>query len=319
MDNLAHSLAGAALGRAGLYKRTRLAAGALIIGANLPDLDAFGLLFGHNLAFRRGITHGPIAMLVLPLMLTAALLLYARVRPLRGTSETVPLVPSQLLLLSYIGVFSHPVLDWLNSYGVRLLYPFSDRWFYGDSIFIVDPFIWIALGAGVWLSRKRWSKLAQSGALYVFGPSRSALALVTTYVLLMIFGSVYARKSIQNAMSHSHVDATSVMAAPVPLNPTVRAVVVSTQGEYTLGRFRFFSHPRFVADRQIVKNDTSSIVKRALSTGEFDDFLYWSRFPFYVVHQQGDSAVVTIGDARFPVMSGDRIRNTFSRSITVER
>ena len=61
MDNVTHSLVGAALGRAGLYRRTRLAAGALIIGANLPDIDVLGLPFGENLSIRRGITPGPIA------------------------------------------------------------------------------------------------------------------------------------------------------------------------------------------------------------------------------------------------------------------
>ncbi len=30
-------------------------------------------------------------------------------------------------------------MDWLNSYGVRLLMPFSNRWFYGDALYIVDP------------------------------------------------------------------------------------------------------------------------------------------------------------------------------------
>lgn len=39
----------------------------LIIAANLPDIDAATLLGGHqHLAIRRGITHGPIAMLLLP-------------------------------------------------------------------------------------------------------------------------------------------------------------------------------------------------------------------------------------------------------------
>ena len=39
MDNLCHTLVGAALGKAGLQKRTPLATAALLIGANLPDVD----------------------------------------------------------------------------------------------------------------------------------------------------------------------------------------------------------------------------------------------------------------------------------------
>ena len=40
MDNLTHSLTGALIGQAGLKKKTGLAMPALIIGANLPDVDA---------------------------------------------------------------------------------------------------------------------------------------------------------------------------------------------------------------------------------------------------------------------------------------
>ncbi len=40
MDNLTHSLVGALLGQAGLKKKTGLAMPALVIGANLPDVDA---------------------------------------------------------------------------------------------------------------------------------------------------------------------------------------------------------------------------------------------------------------------------------------
>ncbi|HCH94158.1 MAG TPA: metal-dependent hydrolase, partial [Erythrobacter sp.] len=40
MDNLTHSLVGALIGQAGLKRKTGLAMPALIIGANLPDVDA---------------------------------------------------------------------------------------------------------------------------------------------------------------------------------------------------------------------------------------------------------------------------------------
>ena len=58
MDNLTHSLAGWALGQAGLKTRTRKGLAALILGANMPDIDVF---FGNApwdpLAIHRGFTH----------------------------------------------------------------------------------------------------------------------------------------------------------------------------------------------------------------------------------------------------------------------
>ena len=57
-----------------------------------------------------------------------------------------PAKAGPLFLLALVGTLSHPFLDWLNTYGVRLLMPFSARWFYGDALFIVDPFLWMVLG-----------------------------------------------------------------------------------------------------------------------------------------------------------------------------
>src|SRR3546814_19937288 len=79
MDNLTHSLAGAMLGQMGLKRRTGLAMPTLILAANLPDIDAgcAGYCI-ESLAMRRGLTHGPVALLVLPLLLWDALLELAR-------------------------------------------------------------------------------------------------------------------------------------------------------------------------------------------------------------------------------------------------
>jgi len=49
-------------------------------------------------------------------------------------------------------------MDWTNNYGVRFLLPWSSKWFYGDLVFIVDPFIWLVLGGAAFLltSRAKW-------------------------------------------------------------------------------------------------------------------------------------------------------------------
>jgi inner membrane protein len=49
-------------------------------------------------------------------------------------------------------------MDWTNNYGVRLLLPWSGKWFYGDLVFIVDPFLWLLFGAAAFLltSETKW-------------------------------------------------------------------------------------------------------------------------------------------------------------------
>jgi len=61
LDNICHTLVGAALGETGLRRTTPLAMATLLVGANLPDVDAVTYMFADaptSFEFRRGWTHG---------------------------------------------------------------------------------------------------------------------------------------------------------------------------------------------------------------------------------------------------------------------
>lgn len=167
MDPIAHSLAGATLAQTGLKRHTPLATAALIISANLPDIDAVVTILGPDasLYYRRGMTHGILALLILPIILTIAILAYDRLWRRRRSPDKPPVNARWLLLLSFIGVLSHLFLDWLNTYGVRLFMPFDGRWFYGDTLFIIDPWMWLLMGAAPVFaySRRRMSRILWSG------------------------------------------------------------------------------------------------------------------------------------------------------------
>lgn len=177
MDNLAHSLVGAALAETGLKKKTPLATATLIIGANLPDIDAIAMLIGEDFSlwFRRGWTHGVLAWVLLPVLLVAVMLGWDKWVRRRRNPEAEPVHLGWLVGLSYLGVLTHPFLDWLNTYGVRLLMPFDGQWFYGDSLFIVDPWLWLLCASAVVLAHTQ-SKLSIA-AWSVLGAATSAMVL----------------------------------------------------------------------------------------------------------------------------------------------
>lgn len=143
MDNVTHALFGAALAEAGLKRWTPRATATLIIGANLPDLDVLAGLEGEDFSlwFRRGWTHGVLAQGILAVALAGVM--FAIDRRYRATDGPRARF-GRLLVLSLLSIASHTTLDWLNNYGVRLLMPFDGRWFYGDSFFIIDPWLWLA-------------------------------------------------------------------------------------------------------------------------------------------------------------------------------
>ena len=164
MDNLTHSLVGAVLERAGLKRLTPYAMPALIVSANLPDIDSFvARLWGEEtIAAHRGFTHGLGGLATMPFLAAAIILIWQRFRP----SKDGPVQLGGLLLACFLGTLSHPLLDFATSYGTRLLEPFSHRWFYGDTLFIMDPWIWLMLILGLEMSwraerlGKNWTRPA---------------------------------------------------------------------------------------------------------------------------------------------------------------
>jgi inner membrane protein len=151
MDPLAHTLVGFGLAKSGLEKRSRFATTALVIGANLPDVDGVTYLVSADLALqiRRGWTHGIAAILIWPVILAGSLVLLDRI--LGSNKARFP----SLFRLSLLAVATHPSLDWVNNYGMRWLMPFGPQWFYGDTLLIVDPWIWLGLGGAVFLATSR--------------------------------------------------------------------------------------------------------------------------------------------------------------------
>jgi len=178
MDNLTHSLAGAALSAAGLRRATPLATATLVVAANAPDVDAFIYFIRdeyYALAFRRGYTHGPLAMALLPFVVAGGMLAWDRFVRRRRDPRAEPARALPILLLALLGVLTHPALDWMNTYGIRLLAPFSMKWFYGDSLFIIDPWLWLLLGASTFVARSRsarelvpWLLLAAAASVLMF-------------------------------------------------------------------------------------------------------------------------------------------------------
>jgi inner membrane protein len=297
VDNLCHTLVGAALGEAGLRRRTPLATATLLVGANLPDVDAVTYVFAEaptSFEFRRGWTHG---VLALPLALAAAMTAWDRyVRRRRRPGKTPSRFPA-LLLLAYVSVLSHPLLDFLNTYGVRFLYPFSRRWFYGDAVFIVDPWIWIVLAVGVGYSAVRRRRRHP----HPEGPARVALGVTAAYVGVMLVSSAVGRGLVVREAAAAGLPPGRAIISPQALDPLHRIVSLEVPGGYRVGTLRWLSRPAVsLAPPLLARNDRDPLALAAARTRDGKKFLVWARFPYFVVRREGTGAVVTIRDARYP-------------------
>ena len=323
MDPLTHTLLGANLASTRLRDTTRLATAALVIGANLPDVDSILYFTGHEdlaLGFRRGWTHGVLALLVLPFLQTALLLLYDRLRPHAERRAHA----GWLLALSAGAILTHPFLDWLNNYGLRWLMPFRGTWFYGDSVYIMDPWLWLILGCG-WLAPRVpsrttvaiWAGCSALLAWVVAGrapaylPVVGAVALVLLGVLLwrprvtwipaaalvLAFAYIGMRLTVHEvaeARVARELAPQRLMVAPHPIDPTRWQVVAQTGEVYRFGRFSLLQGLA-LDPRSLPVAKPSPEWERARRDPSVRGFMTWVRFPWYEV--QGNR--VLFHDARY--------------------
>ncbi|HLS47648.1 MAG TPA: metal-dependent hydrolase [Gemmatimonadales bacterium] len=311
MDNICHTLAGAALAESGLGRRTSFGVATLLIGANLPDIDVLAFVGGPlaDLEWRRGWSHGVVALVVLPFLLTGLMLLMDRASH-RMRRAVIPSEarPGQLLLLSFVAIASHPLLDLLNTYGVRWLLPWRGEWSYGDTLFIIDPWLWLVLGLGVWFSRKR--RHLRERNLVPEVPARRALLVAAAYVGIMFGSGVLARRiAVQEIQALSPGPIRAIMVAPAPVNPLSRSIVAEQADAYRTATFRWLASPHIDAAtirKYPVQRPTHPAIATATATEAARRFLDWARFPTYSIDSGPAGYVVHIVDLRYATAPGAR-------------
>ena len=311
MDPITHTLVGASVARAVPAGRTPLAMAACVIGANLPDVDVASFVAGgaFPFAFRRGWTHGALAVVVLPFALTGLLLAWDRVVRRRRDPAAPPAVARRLLPLAAIAVLTHPLLDLLNVYGIRLLMPFDDTWFYGDVLFIADPWLWAVLGLGLWLGR-RADTGGRTDGHRGRRPVQVALALAVAYIVLMAASAAGARYVVRRAMPFARAGVERLMVGPDPVTPFRKWVVIDEGGGYRVGEFDWLRTPKIRYEDLVYLpaggDGPAAAAARQAAEGRW--FLSWARFPFF--RAEGDAADTTrrvhIIDARYALEASAR-------------
>lgn len=294
MDNLTHSLVGAVMGQAGLKKKTGLAMPALIIGANLPDVDAACFFWLHGMehvGFRRGITHGPVAMVILPLILAGLLWYYDRWQAQRGTRPKgrLPVHFGWLFALSFIGCISHPILDWFNVYGVRFWEPFSSVWAYGDTLFIIDVWLWALLIGTVWYSLRNERREANWTR-----PARIGIGIGIAYIGLNWLITWFDYNA---AGKYAEPYPSEYISSPAPVLFWQRERIARIEsGRWISDAWDGTGFAAGYNNSEKVQCRLPDFTEERKTNSELDAFLFWSRAPF--AEGQRDGSII-LYDARF--------------------
>jgi membrane-bound metal-dependent hydrolase YbcI (DUF457 family) len=258
MFNSTHTLVGLGLAHAGLNRWSRHAAWTAVIASNLPDIDIVAGLYDMPayIEYHRGITH---AILGIPLLsIVVALAMYK-------FSENF----WRTYAVALVAMSTHPVLDYLNTYGLRPFLPFDGTWFYGDAVFIIDPiFDLILIGslAAGHFAQKRRRQLAAIGLL-----------IVALYVGV--------RMELRD-MSREYLAGFEKAAVSPLLNPFRWIGLIDNPSDVSAVVIDPFQGIVTEPDR-VPKTETSDIVMRAAQTRSARVFHDFARFPLTIVRPTG--------------------------------
>ena len=208
MDPFTHTLVGLTAAKAGLERLSPLTTTVCMLAANSPDSDVVVGFVSDRwdyLHHHRGITHSIVGVIALAFIVPAIVWLGERIGArLRRTKPRARY--RGLLLASLIVTATHPLMDWTNNYGVRPFLPWSGRWFYGDLVFIVDPYILLLIGGAAFLATRRglpqmivWALPATAFIVLTFvvggrrDPSLDGVNIARIVLLLGVTGLIVVR------------------------------------------------------------------------------------------------------------------------------
>jgi inner membrane protein len=228
MEPVTHFLFGAAMGRAGLNRKTALATATLTLAAEAPDLDVLSRFGGSAFALNhhRGFTHSFLGIPLVAAAVVGFIYLFWRLRGRKTRNPDLPPRWGFLFAFACLAGVSHILLDFTNSYGVRPFWPFSERWYSWDIVFIVEPVLLVVLTLGLVLPGLFALINEEIGARSKYPRAKPIGRLAATLALLGVFTywavSDYEHRRALAALqvrNYQGADALRISAYPHMTNP----------------------------------------------------------------------------------------------------
>ncbi len=328
MEPITHFLLGANLGRAGLNRKTGLATATLTLAAEAPDLDVFGRIHGSVFGFahHRGFTHSflggfPVAAVVVGFMYL--------VWQLRGRRTRDPNLPPRWGILfgyAYLATLTHILLDFTNNYGVRPYWPFSERWYSWDIVFIVEPVLLALLILGL-IVPGLFSLIHEEIGVRRKGPPGRAAATVALIgvVLVWVVRDYEHRRAVAGLESRTYQGATALRVSAYPnwVNPFLWYGVAETQNFFALTEVNSWAPEVDPQENMRIryKPEETPATLAAKNTYLGRVYLDWAQYPITETEQVDDgsiSYVVRFRDLRYTYPGRDT-RGTLGAMVLLDR
>jgi inner membrane protein len=328
LEPITHFLTGACLGRAGLNRKTGLATATVTLAAEAPDVDILGRfrdpVFGF--AHHRGFTHSFLGLFLVSGAVVGLMYVFWRLRGRKTNNPDLPPRWGLLFLFAYLAGLTHILLDFTNNYGVRPFWPFSEKWYSWDIVFIVEPVLLIALTLGLLLPLL-FSLVNQEIGAERKGPQGHVAASLALVSVVALWGvRDYEHRRAVNALeARLYRDADPIRASAYPYwwNPFRWHGVVETRDFYAMMPVDSFVPDVDPGGTMTVryKPEETAATLAAKNSHLGRVYLDWAKYPVAEVESvmgERSGYIVRFEDLRYayPELSG---RGTLSATVALDQ
>ena len=328
MEPITHFLTGSCLGRAGLNRKTALATATVTVAAEAPDIDVLGRFKGpiFGFAHHRGFTHSFLGLLLVSGAVVGLMYLFWRLRGRKTNDPNLPPKWGLLFLFAYLAGLSHILLDFTNNYGVRPFWPFSERWYSWDIVFVFEPVLWIVLVLGL-LVPVLFSLVNQEIGARRKGPQGRLAATLALVSMVALWGvRDYEHQRAVNALEarlYRGADPIRASAYPYWWNPFHWHGVVETKDFYATMPVNSLAPEVDPEDTMKIryKPEETPVTLAAKESYLGQVYLDWAKYPLTEVEPEADGVtgyLVRFEDLRYayPELNG---RGTLSATAELDR
>ncbi len=297
----------------------------MILAAEAPDLDVFESLkwpvfgFGHH----RGFTHSFLGLVLTSALVVGFIYVVWRVRGRKIKDPKLPPRWGLLFGLAYLAGLTHILLDFTNNYGVRPFWPFSEKWYSWDIVFIADPVI-LALLVGGLVLPGLFGLIDKELGVRVRGPRGRWGAIAALIGILALWGvRDYEHRRAVNALeARTYEGAYPIRASAFPYwwSPFHWSGVAETQNFFAVMMVDS-SIPEVDPDGQMqvfYKPEETPVTLAAKKSYLGRIYLDWAQYPLTETEEVPGGYIVRFRDLRF-TYPGSTGRSVLGSSVELDR
>ena len=325
MEPITHLMTGACLARAGFNRKAAYATLAMVVAAEIPDLDMLWSIDGPVAAFQhhRGWTHTLIGLPLEAAIVVGSIWLFHHWHTKRRHSHppeknAAPIRWGLLYAFALIALASHLLLDWTNNYGIRPFFPFNPRWYAGSIVFIMEPVIFAVLLIAL-LAPSLFSLINAEVGVHRSPYRGRGWAIFALLSIVALWGwRAFEQQKALHLAANTDLNGAQILrttTSPHPITPFRWHVVIETPQYFQLATADTLTDTLTASPANILYKPPTTIATLIAKRSRLGEaYLDWSSFPLVVEAPQApdpDNAAlttVTFTDLRFlydvPFMHG---------------